>query len=158
MSEFRLSTLWLLQSPIDAVWEAVYRSEDWPRWWPYVAAVHELEPGDANGTNSVRRYSWKTRLPYTLSFEAKTTRVERPFALEGQVSGELAGVGRWRLLSRDGVTAVRYDWEVGLNRPGLVWLSNVARPLIAWNHRSVMLAGGRGLARHLHVPFLGMTA
>ena len=56
------------------------------------------------------------KLPYELSFEMRTTRVERPRLLEGEASGGLAGTGRWRLFEQDDATAVTYEWNVATTK------------------------------------------
>ena len=36
--------------------------------------------------------------------------------MEGQATGDLEGIGRWRLYEQDGVTAVLYEWDVVDNK------------------------------------------
>jgi Polyketide cyclase / dehydrase and lipid transport len=156
MTQFSLTTTWLIEAPLEAVWDAIYESERWPSWWPYVVHVQESARGENGGIGNVRRYTWRTRLPYKLSFEARTTRIEKLTLLEGAVDGELNGCGRWRFYCQDDVTAVRYEWEVNVNQPWLRrWVPLLHRAM-RWNHDAVMLAGGQGLARHLGGRFLGM--
>ena len=100
-------------------------------------------------TGQLARYTWKSRLPYELEFEMRTTRVERPHSLEGQASGELDGSGRWRLFERGGTTAVLYEWDVRTTRQWMNLLAPVARPIFGWNHDYVMRNGAEGLARLL---------
>jgi hypothetical protein len=102
------------------------------------------------------RYTWRSKLPYELEFEMRTTRVERPHALEGEASGELAGTGRWRLFEGNGATAVLYEWNVRTTRPWMNLLAPVARPIFAWNHDYVMRNGAEGLARLLDAPLLAV--
>ena len=156
MTQFSLTTTWLIEAPLESVWDAIYESERWPSWWPHVVRVQETVRGENGGIGNVRRYTWRTRLPYRLSFDAKTTRIERLVLLEGAVDGELNGCGRWRFYRQDNVTAVRYDWEVNIHQPWLRRLMPLLRRVMKWNHDAVMLAGGRGLARHLGGQFLGM--
>src|SRR5207237_1642302 len=78
VAEYTFLTTWCVDAPIEAVWEAIYESERWPEWWKGVENVVELESGDADGVGSVSRYTWKSRLPYRLEFDMRTTRVERP--------------------------------------------------------------------------------
>lgn len=155
MTEYRFLTTWCLDAPIEAVWEAIYESEGWPGWWKGVEAVVVLEPGDADGLGQLGRYTWKSKLPYRLDFEMRTTRVERPHLLEGEASGELAGTGRWRLFSGgDGTTAVLYEWNVHTTRAWMNVLAPIARPFFAWNHDYVMGAGAEGLAKLLGTRLL----
>ena len=40
---------------------------------------------------------WRSKLPYSLEFDLRVTRSEPPYLLEAHSSGELIGVGIWRL-------------------------------------------------------------
>ena len=154
MSEYRFLTTWCLEAPIEPVWEAIYDSERWPDWWRGVERVVELEPAGEDGTGQVARYTWKSRLPYELTFIVRSTRSERPHLLEGEASGELAGTGRWRLFESGGATAVLYEWDVHTTRPWMNLLAPIARPVFAWNHDYVMRNGAVGLARLLDARLL----
>ena len=150
-SAYAFTSNWVVAAPIQTVWDAIYHSERWPRWWPYVASVDELTPGNADGLNSVRRYTWTTRLPYRFVFDSRVTRVERPYVLEGSATGQLNGTGRWTLSPDGAGTRVRYDWNVST---GVTWMNvfaPIARPAFAWNHDAVMQSGAQGLARWLGV-------
>ncbi len=70
---------------------------------------------------------WKSLLPYRVEFEVTTTRVERPYLLEGRRGRRAEGIGRWRLYEQDGVTAVLYEWNVATTKP---WM-NLLAPLPA---------------------------
>jgi uncharacterized protein YndB with AHSA1/START domain len=149
MAEYRFLTTWCLEAPIDPVWEAIHDSESWPQWWRGVERVVELEPGDEQGIGQVGRYTWKSRLPYELSFDVTTLRKERPHLLAGEASGELSGTGTWRLSEGGGLTTVLYEWDVRTARAWMNLLAPLARPVFAWNHDWVMKRGGEGLARLL---------
>jgi hypothetical protein len=138
-----------VDAPRDDVFQAIWDSERWPSWWRGVESVVKLEEGDEEGVGSLGRYVWKSRLPYRLEFETRTTRVERPYLLEGEADGELAGTGVWRVFEQDGVTAVLYDWNVRTTAAWMNLFAPVARPFFRWNHDVVMRWGGEGLAKLL---------
>jgi len=148
MAEYTFLTTWAVDAPIEAVWDAIFESEHWSEWWKGVEKVVELEPGDDDGVGSLQRYTWKSRLPYRLEFDMRTTRVERPHLIEGEAEGDLDGFGRWRLFDGRG-TAVTYEWSVRTTEPWMNVLARLARPLFAWNHDVVMRQGGEGLAQRL---------
>jgi len=156
LAEYRFLTTWLLEAPRERVWDAIYESERWPEWWHGVLEADKLEEGDADVVGQYGRYVWKSKLPYKLEFFVRTTNVDKPHLLEGNASGELAGVGRWRLFERDGVTAALYEWNVRTTRSWMNLLSPIARPIFAVNHDYVMRNGGQGLAKLLGVPLLAL--
>jgi uncharacterized protein YndB with AHSA1/START domain len=149
MADYAFLTTWLLDSPREPVWEAIYDQERWPEWWRGVEEVEERNGGNDGGVGAVARMVWKSLLPYRVEFEITTTHVERPHLLQADAVGELSGVGRWRLFERDGVTAVLYEWNVATTKPWMNLLAPVARPIFEWNHDWVMAHGGEGIARLL---------
>ena len=149
MAGYRFLTTWLLDSPREPVWDVLYDQKAWPSWWRGVEKVVELDPGDEDGLGSHSLMTWRSFLPYDLEFEARTVRIERPHLIEGQVDGELAGVGRWRLFEEVGTTAVLYEWDVRTTRAWMNLLAPVARPFFAWNHNWVMARGGEGISQRL---------
>jgi len=152
VSGYNFLTTWLLEAERERVWDAVYESETWPEWWRGVIRTERLAEGDADGLGQVGRYTWRSKLPYELVFEMRTTRVERPHLLEGEASGELAGTGRWRFFEQPAaegsppVTAALYEWNVETTKAWMNLLAPIARPIFQWNHDWVMRNGGTGLA------------
>jgi hypothetical protein len=149
MANYEFVTVWTFEAPQQQVWELIFHSEDWPTWWRGVEKVEKLKDGDDNNIGALHRYTWKSKLPYRLVFEMETTRVEPVSVLEGRAVGELQGTGRWQLSYLNGVTTVRYDWNVQTTKAWMNLLAPLARPLFAWNHDVVMGWGGEGLQREL---------
>jgi hypothetical protein len=156
MAEYNFLTTWLLEAEREPIWEAIYDSERWPEWWKGVLEAEKLEEGDEKGVGQYGRYVWKSKLPYRLEFFVRTTKVEKPYLLEGDAEGELAGIGRWRLFEQDDATVVLYEWNVRTTRPWMNLLSPIGRPIFAVNHDYVMRNGGVGIAKLLGVPLLAI--
>ncbi len=156
MALYESVTMWRITAPLDAVWEAISHSEQWPGWWRGVERVVELEKGDAAGVGNLRRYTWKGVLPYRLIVDIRTTRIVTAALIEGAASGDVEGIGLWRFSREEAVTAVRHEWRVRLTRLDMRALLLVARPLVRLNHEIVMRRGGLGLARHLGARLCGM--
>ena len=151
MKTYEFVTIWRVKAPVESVWNEIYHADEWPTWWKGVESVVEVRKGDENGVGSVRRYTWKSKLPYRLSFDMQTIRIEPPRLLEGIAVGELQGRGLWQLSTEGGETVVRYDWNVETTKPWMNFLSPIARPLFEWNHNVVMSWGAVGLAKRLGV-------
>ena len=53
MAEYRLTSIWQLDAPLERVWDVIYDSAAWPEWWPFVERVEVLKkrgqfkPGDS---------------------------------------------------------------------------------------------------------------
>ncbi len=157
MTEYRLVTCWHIAAPLPPVFDAVLDSLHWPEWWPGAHAVTELAAGDQDGIGSLRRYCWKSRLPYSLCFEARTTCVLAQRELAAQIDGDLRGYGRWLFSHRNGVTAVRHEWNVCTTRCWMNLATPFARPLFKANHHALMRQGAEGLARRVDARLLGIT-
>lgn len=150
MKTYNFVTIWRVAAPLERVWEEIYRAKDWPTWWKGVESVVEMRKGsDERGVGSVHRYTWKSTLPYRLSFDMETIRVEPPLLLEGIATGELQGHGRWQLSAEGNETVVRYDWSVETTKSWMNLLAPIARPLFEWNHKVVMSWGAQDLAYRL---------
>lgn len=148
-TRFELVSEWHFDTPVERIWAELTRPDDWPAWWRAVRRVETIRDGDRNGVGAVRRFTWGTALPYTLSFEMTATRVEPMTLIEGEARGELDGVGRWTLAAANGSTRVRYDWNIDITRPWQVSLAPLLRPVYAWNHNVVMGWGYEDLKTRL---------
>lgn len=158
MAEYEFVTIWRISAPIETVWDEIYHSERWPSWWRGVERVEEFQKAGESGVGGTRRYTWKSQLPYRLTFDMQTVRVERPHYLEGVASGELAGSGVWQLSSEGSDTIARYDWKVETTKQWMKRLAPIARPLFQWNHDVIMRWGAEGLAKRLGVKVVEQKA
>jgi uncharacterized protein YndB with AHSA1/START domain len=148
MREYEFLTTWCLDAPIERVFDVLRDSRGYPRWWKGVKSVVALADGDPEGVGEASRFTWRSVLPYELSFDSRVTRVERPHLIEGTATGELEGTGVWRLYEGSGTAAV-YEWRVHTTRAWMNVLAPLARPAFAWNHDIVMRQGADGIAREL---------
>ncbi|ONK15693.1 SRPBCC family protein [Streptomyces sp. MP131-18] len=142
---FRFHGDWSVAAPSAAVYAALDRPEDYPRWWPQVREV--VRTGPDTGTCRFRSF-----LPFALRVTVvATTRDPRAGVLEIALGGDLAGRLRWTLTRWDGGTCAHYDQETELRKPFLRHLARPARPVLTANHMAMMRAGQRGLRAWLGV-------
>jgi uncharacterized protein YndB with AHSA1/START domain len=153
VAEYQFLTTWCIDAPIEAVFDVLNDSPGYPRWWKGVVGVEVLEAGDEIGVGELDHFTWRSVLPYSLGFDLRVTRVKRPYLIEGYASGELEGVGTWRLYEGAGV-AVVYDWRVRTTKRWMNLFGPPARRAFSWNHDVVMRQGGKGLAAELGATLL----
>jgi uncharacterized protein YndB with AHSA1/START domain len=148
-TRFELVSEWRFDTPVERIWAELITPEAWPQWWRAVKKVEAVSPGDSRGVGAVRRFTWGSALPYTLSFSTTATRIEPMTLIEGRAHGELDGFGRWTLRPEGQGTYVRYDWLVDVTKPWQVALAPLLRPAFAWNHNVVMGWGYEDLKTRL---------
>lgn len=149
---YRFLTTWLIAAERERIFDLLWDSSRWPEWWDGVVSAVETDPGDpATGVGRRGSYEWRSFIPYPVRFEVVSTRIERPWLLEGEASGEFEGVGSWRLFESDPgdgpLTSVTYDWRVRTTQPWMNAVAPLAAPVFRWNHDWVMERGALGLAR-----------
>jgi uncharacterized protein YndB with AHSA1/START domain len=156
MASYSFLSTWCVAAPIQSVWDVLSDPPSYPEWWKGVRKTTVLEPGEDGGTGvgTLYRLQWRSKLPYTLEFDSRVTRMEAPHVLEGQASGELEGVGVWRLFESPAGTVALYNWDVSTTRAWMNRLAPLARPAFAWNHDYVMRQGAQGLADKLGVTLI----
>lgn len=158
MKPYEFVTLWRVEAPIDSVWHEICHATAWPAWWRGVERAVVVREGGESGVGAVYRYTWKSRLPYRLTFDMRVVRVEPPRVLEGIASGEVVGRGRWRLSPEGDATLVRYDWQVRTAKRWMTLLAPIARPVFKWNHDVIMAWGAEGLGKRLGVGVIERQA
>lgn len=154
MAEYRFVTFWQFRAPLQAVFDAILESRQWPQWWRGAQAVQELEPGDSDGIGSIRRYVWRSPTLYRIRFDARAESIEQPYRISASVSGDLTGSGHWHFSHNRQITTVRYEWHVRTTRKWMSMLAVVLRFPFAVNHRILMRRGAHGLAERLQAPLL----
>lgn len=145
MADYSFVTIWQVRAPLEDVWEAIYHAQSWPSWWNGVERVEKLREGDEKSIGTIQRFTWKSRLPYRLTFDMETTRIEPMETIEGIARGELEGVGCWQFRHQDGITTAQYEWSVRTTKAWMNLLAPVTRPFFRWNHNVVMRWGEEGL-------------
>jgi hypothetical protein len=91
MPQFSLTTTWLIPAPVEAVWSCLIDTQTWPSWWKYVVAVEEMAAGHSSGINNIRRYYWRTCLPYSLMLTLRVTQIQAHQLVVVEVKGDLQG-------------------------------------------------------------------
>jgi hypothetical protein len=142
MRRYRFLTTWLLAAPAGRVWEAIDDAERWPEWW---RGVRRIELVDVNRWRS----TWRSALPYSVTFDFAVERREKPYELRGRASGDLEGAGIWRLYEARGQTASTWEWDVAVTAPWVNVFGPLPGPVLSWNHDVIMRWGAHGLARRL---------
>ena len=140
MRPFRFDRSWVFDVSPDRLWDALTRTDDYRRWWPWLREFSGdgLVPGGR--TTCVVR----APIPYALRFTVEVADLVPCERIEAVVEGDLAGPARLEVrplgASRRG-SEVRLSWEMQLRRPVLRAASRVGRPMMEWGHDWVVSTG-----------------
>ena len=151
---YKFITRWQIQAPVNDVWFAIYNSLEWPQWWKGVESVKMIQENNSFGINGIREYTWKSLLPYKLSFQMKLTEKEGYQFLKGIAFGELEGDGTWFFKEENGITNIQYNWNVKTNKSWMNFFAFILKPIFKLNHDVVMKWGAEGLAKKLNVTLI----
>lgn len=149
-TDYEFVTHWEFTAPVERIWHEIIHPLDWPAWWRGVVRVVPTQPATGDdGLGSKHLITWKSALPYRLTFESHAVRCERYRFYEIDALGELTGHGLWTFSVDGPVTRVRYDWSVKTTKLWMRLFAPVARPLFRWNHDVLMRWGYEGLSARL---------
>jgi uncharacterized protein YndB with AHSA1/START domain len=141
---FAFDRRWRFDVPADALWQAVSRVDDFPRWWSW------LDRFEADGLHAgaTARFSVRPPLPYRLHVTVDVDEVEEGRLVAATIGGDVAGPARLEIDPLDaGASEARLVWSLELRRPTLVGLERVARPAMVWGHDTVVALGVRQFRR-----------
>lgn len=149
MTRYHFDATWRLPAGVDAVWEEIWRVEDWPTWWPAIASARVLAEGGPDGVG--RRFRCVIRSPfrYRLTVDVEDVQVRRPERITVAVTGQLEGAIRWTLVPHGGDVLVRQVWDLGVTRRWMRLLAPAAGPAFRYSHEWAARGGEAGLRRRL---------
>ncbi|MFD7260807.1 SRPBCC family protein [Streptomyces sp. NPDC059874] len=147
-NRYRFRSVWDLDAPPARVFAVLELPGEYPRWWPQIRHVEELD--ERSGTATIR-----SALPYSLHVTAtRLLHDPRRGLLEVALRGDLDGWARWTVRPRGRATGAPrtralYEQEVEVRLPLMRLLALPGRPVFRLNHALMMRAGRRGLAARL---------
>lgn len=155
MKAYSFVTVWKLKNTsLDAVWKTIKAVDDWPQWWKGVITVHTEKEGDANDIGKISLLTFRSVLPYNLSFRSELIQLKHHQLMVGKAEGELEGTGIWTFSVEQEIVRVQYNWDVTTNKPWMNFFAPLLRPAFKWNHDAVMKRGQKGLAKWLQATIV----
>lgn len=139
---FAFHHTWLLPAPPERVVEALADIEGYPRWWPQVRSVEQIDA--VSGRGRIR-----SLLPITLRMVLTREIEDREGGhLRVALDGDLTGWAGWTVEESTGGSVATFEQEVRvaarLNRA-----ATLAPFVLQANHAWMMRQGRRGLAKDL---------
>lgn len=141
---------WRVEGAIDDVFAVLTDATSLPRWWRQAySRVVEVKPGDKRGRGRITDITTRGALPYDVNWRIEVVDIARPEMIRVRASGDLIGVGVWRLRQEGNSVALTYDWRVRAKKPWMERLEFLLKPAFVLNHKWVMRRGEAGLRAEL---------
>jgi polyketide cyclase/dehydrase/lipid transport protein len=145
---YRFLDRWLVDAPIDRVYETIGDPLGYAHWWTDFVIQAEGDAGEPR-PGKQNRLLVKAFLPYKVRFGLEVLEAERPSRILSRLSGDFDGTGEWRLTETPAGTEAVLDWRPEVNKPLINYLTPVLRPLFRANHVWAMKRGERQLRIYL---------
>ena len=136
---FRFDRTWTFDVAPDELWRVLERTDEFPRWWPW---LRELS-GDGLVAGGRTECVVRAPIPYTLRFTVGVRAVLPGRLVDAVVEGDLAGPARLEIDAAENNpgSVVRLAWDMELCRPVLRAAARVGRPVMEWGHDWVVTNG-----------------
>ena len=145
---YRFLDRWIVQEPIERVYEAIGDALSYERWWTDFVI---RSTGDAGEPRPGKRNELlvKAYLPYKVNFGLEVVEAERPVRILSRLFKDFDGSGEWTLRETADGTEATLDWRPSVNHALIRYLTPVLRPLFRSNHNWAMRRGERQLGDYL---------
>jgi Polyketide cyclase / dehydrase and lipid transport len=144
LNEYRFRNVWSIEVAAARVFRAVIDLGNYPRWWPDVRSVREVDGDTAE-------FTCRALLPYALVFRLhRDVQDENAGHMRVDMTGDLEGYVQGIIAAEDhGRASLEISQEVVVHKKLLRRLAPIARPLFLANHAAMMRRGHRGLRAYL---------
>lgn len=146
-SDYHFITNWQVDATPTEIYEIISNSKNLTNWWGSVYLdLKVLEEGGEGGLSKLVELYTKGWLPYTLRWQFRVIRIDKPQIIEIQAIGDFAGRGIWKFeQTNDGKCNITYDWKITAEKPFLKKMSFVLKPIFSANHLWAMRKGEESL-------------
>jgi uncharacterized protein YndB with AHSA1/START domain len=136
---FRLDRRFDFALTRDEVWSRLTRTEDFPRWWPWLRRIE----GDGFVEGGTTRIAVAAPVPWVLRLELRVTDLVEGESVDVDVSGDLSGTASLSVAATAGGSTARMAWSVSPSSPALRLATRMTYPLVVFGQNWVVNAGLR---------------
>lgn len=108
-----------------------------------------MAEGDADGVGRVTAITTRGVLPYDVNWQVTVLETKAPNLIRIAATGDVEGLGDWRLAQQGDLVQLVYDWRVRVGKPWMRHFEFLLKPLFVANHNWVMRRGEQGLRTEL---------
>ncbi|BCS95481.1 hypothetical protein DSLASN_11130 [Desulfoluna limicola] len=146
---YRFEEEWVVDAPVETVWDGMVHVEEWPRWWEGLEFTDSPDqlPVGMEGKHYTTR--WKGPLPYGLDIHAVIREASTHDSISADIHGDIEGRCTCRIEESQLGTRGVFSLDVRTTKPWMSLLSPFLKGYFSENHNRLMAKGMRGFTRHL---------
>ncbi|MBA3003676.1 MAG: hypothetical protein FP813_07500 [Desulfurivibrio sp.] len=146
---YRFEDEWVVEAPVEKVWDSIVNVEDWPIWWQGLEFSYSADklPLGMQG----KRYTtgWKSPLRYRLEINAVIRESSSHALIIADIHGDIEGVCTCRIQESRTGTRSCFSLAVRTNTTWMSLFSPFLKGCFTRNHNRIMAKGMHGFSLHL---------
>lgn len=146
---YRFEEEWVVEAPVQAVWDGMIHVEEWPRWWEGLVFSDSIDKLPEGKIGKHYRTRWKGALPYGLDIHAVIREASTHASISADIHGDIEGVCTCRIEESQRGTRGFFSLDVRIINPWMSLLSPFLKGYFCENHNRIMEKGIQGFTRYL---------
>lgn len=146
---YRFEDEWVVEAPVEKVWDSIVNVEDWPVWWKGLEFSHSADKLPAGMEGKRYTTGWKSPLHYRLEINAVIRESSSHALIIADIHGDIEGVCTCRIEESRRGTRNYFSLNVRITKPWMSLFSPVLKGCFTRNHNRIMAKGKHGFTLHL---------
>lgn len=146
---YRFEDEWVVEAPVEKVWDSIVNVEDWPIWWKGLEFSHSADKLPAGMEGKRYTTGWKSPLRYRLEINAVIRESSSHALIIADIHGDIEGVCACRIEENRRGTRNCFSLDVRIAKPWMSLFSPILKGCFTRNHNRLMAKGKHGFTLHM---------
>lgn len=147
--QYRFTTKWVIDAPLEVASEIVADNTTWTLWWAGLQDARIITH-TPNIVGSKIACVWRSHSGYKIRLVITITEYQHDNHIAFISEGDLEGRGEWDFVAKDQKTEMHILWDVQTKKWWMNTLAPLLRSVFVANHALLMAQGEAGLNAYLH--------
>lgn len=146
---YRFEDEWVVEAPIETVWNSLVNVESWPTWWKGLEFSYSADKLPQGMEGKQYKTGWKSPLRYRLKINAVIRKASSHALIVADIHGDITGVCTCCITEGRGETRGYFFLDVRTNTIWMSLFSPFLKRFFTRNHNLIMATGMHGFTMHL---------
>ena len=149
LRRYRFEDKWVVDAPIDRVWDSIVNVEGWPVWWKGLELSHSFDKLPVGIEGKCYQTRWKSSLHYRLEVNVVIRESSKHDLIVADIHGDIEGIGTCFIKEGCRGTQGCFSLDVRTNKTWMNLFSPFLKRYFVENHSRIMAKGVHGFKMHL---------